>query len=218
MAFTSRNEAAVELADLISKQHTQFDMLVALPRGGVPIGMVISNILNIPMSLFYVKKLGHPQNEELAIGAISENGIQLNETFDIEAGSLSNKISIARNRIIEMKKRFNLELDLKKVKKKNILLVDDGIATGQCMLLAVHEIQKGNPQNITVATPVCSFNAKENIKTVAKDIISILTPRFFGGIGQFYEDFHQMTDQEVIRIIHEKGCLKRQPVNSVSNG
>lgn len=218
MKFINRYDAGEQLSNLIQHKKIKYDLLIALPRGGVPVGKEVADQLDMPMYLLYVKKLGHPNNKEFAIGAISETGLQVNETINLEAGNLTDIINASRRRIKEMKKRFNHEIDIKKIYGKHILLVDDGIATGQSILLALNELRKGDPKSITVASPICPYSLIGIILKHADDLIAIVKPANLSGISMFYEDFHQMTDQEVDRILNKKGYLKRQPVNSVSNG
>lgn len=217
MKFQNRKDAGLQLAKSIIRNNLKFDLIITLPRGGVPIAKTIAEELGIQYYLMFIKKLGHPNNEEFAVGAISANGIALNEESNISATALEPQIILARKRISEMKLKFSHEIDVLSIKDKKILLVDDGIATGQCMQMAFHELEKHSPKLIVIGTPICPINAYNKLSPIVK-IISILKPLQFIGISSFYEDFHQLTDQEVIRILDQKGHLKKWPEDSFSNG
>ncbi len=202
MKFSNRYEAGVQLTQELLQNPIKYDLVIALPRGGVPVGKAISTKLAIPLFLIYIKKIGHPENKEIAIGAISTNDIQLDDLWQIEAGSLQENINLSRKRIEAMKKMFNHEINLLKIKGKNILLVDDGIATGQSILLAIHELRKGEPDLITIATPICPQKAKKKLNSYSDNLICLFSPLHFEGISYHYEDFHQLSDQEVMKMLH----------------
>jgi predicted phosphoribosyltransferase len=197
MYFKDRNEAAHRLARRLSKHKSPQTIVLAIPRGGVPIGCVIADTLQAPIDLLMAKKIGYPGNPEYAIGAICENEIIVEEKTGIRPEYIlqqQDKIKTelkARYRILTGRDRpFTLT-------QKKVILTDDGIATGRTLLAAVRAVRKQQPASLIVAVPVCSLEAKDKLLPEVDDLISCYYPDPFIGVGRFYEQFSQVSDEEV---------------------
>ena len=199
--FTNRQDAGIQLADTLLKLGIKTDMVLAIPRGGVPVGLVVAEKLGVPLKLFLVRKIGHPFNEEYAIGAVTENDLMLNESEKVNLDHLDDNIKKERDRIKEMKEIFGHVATKKDILDKTILLVDDGIATGTCVELAINELRKSGAKEIMVASPVCHLKTADKIRNIADRMIILKNPSHFVGIGAYYEDFSQLSDNHVIELI-----------------
>ena len=204
MRFENREDAGQQLSTLLIEKKINADLVITIPRGGIPVAAAIAKILKLPLRLIFVRKLGHPINTEFAIGAVTEKNILVhNDSFiKEEHPEITVLIQKERKRIAEMKVKFNHEFDLQRIKHKNIVLVDDGIATGTCMELAIEELRKNGPKTITVATPVCSFNAYQHLKKIADETICCVVAQQFTGISAYYHDFDQLSDDQVINFLN----------------
>jgi predicted phosphoribosyltransferase len=207
--FKNREEAGLQLAKEILKLEEQGKIkdpvIVALPRGGVAVGATMAKELNAPMQLLFVKKIPAPFNEELAIGSISEMGISLInpemiKKYDIKEEYLKEKAEEIMKKITEQKEKYGAK-DIP-LEDRDVILVDDGIATGASMYLAAQTVAMERPRSITIAVPVAP-NDERLFDTLEKDgnLIVLLKPNNFLSVGQWYEDFHQLSDEEVINYI-----------------
>ncbi len=199
--FINRQDAGMQLADTLLKLGIKTDMILAIPRGGVPVGLVVAEKLGVPLKLFLVRKIGHPFNEEYAIGAVTENDLMLNESEKVNLDHHDDSIKKERDRIKEMKEIFGHVATKKDILDKTILLVDDGIATGTCVALAIHELRKSGAKEIMVASPVCPLKTADKIRNIADRMIILKHPSHFVGIGAYYADFSQLSDNHVIELI-----------------
>jgi predicted phosphoribosyltransferase len=197
MYFENRFDAAQQLAPLLDKYKLQDPVVLAIPRGGVPIGCFLSKQLEAPLDLLMVKKIGHPKNSEYAIGAVFLEGEQIDEREDIPNSYFTEQINTIRN---QLKKRYasfkpgQTPIDLT---NKSVIIVDDGIATGRTIQACINCIRAKHPRQIIIAVPVSSQEAKEKIVPFVDDFISLYIPYPFIGVGRFYSDFSQVEDTEV---------------------
>ncbi|MDZ4329705.1 MAG: phosphoribosyltransferase family protein, partial [Flavobacterium sp.] len=170
-------------------------------RGGVPVGYVIAKNLHLPLDIVLSKKIGHPNNKEFAIGAVSSDSMILDEHPNIPRKYIDSEIIRLRQL---MKHKYELYMGNRKpldVKGKNIILVDDGIATGNTLLASINMLRKKNPAKIIVATPVIPY---ENVPVFEKntdEFIYLIASKYFTGVGGFYEVFNQVEDNEVIELL-----------------
>lgn len=199
--FTDRKDAGIQLADALLKHGIKADIVLAIPRGGVPVGMVVAEKLRLPLKLYLVRKIGHPFNDEYAIGAVTENELVLDESENVDHDYLEITIKKERKRIEEMKNTFGLAATENDILGKRVVLVDDGIATGTCMLLAINRIRKSGAKEIIVASPVCPVKTEVRIRQIADKLIIINHPVHFAGIGAYFADFSQLTDNQVVDLI-----------------
>ena len=200
--FIDRRDAAIQLSYALAKYKDCNGIVMAIPRGGVPLGYIIANTLHLPLELILAKKIGHPLNREYAIGSVTLTGI----TADPRVSDVDPAYIIEEGTRIqeEIKRRYTLftgKTYSPNVKGKIIILVDDGIATGSTLMAAVIELRKKVPAKIVIAVPVAPPEAAERFKKIADDYICLLEPDHFEGIGQFYKDFGEVTDDDVMSIL-----------------
>lgn len=199
--FIDRNDAGLQLAEELLKAHFDPDLVLTIPRGGVPVGLAVAHFFGIPLKLALIRKIGHPANPEYAIGAVSESETLFKKAEGIAADFLKTSVKKERARIREMENLFDHTFTEKDTMGKTILLVDDGIATGTCMELAIRILKKAGAKQIGLAVPVCPKKTAFLLSKKVDFFISILTPLFFSGVGAYYEDFGQLTDEAVIRML-----------------
>lgn len=208
--FINRFDAAIQLAEKLSKFKNQDGVVLAIPRGGVPIGDVVSRELNFPLEIVLSKKIGHPRNPEFAIGSVTQYGFVVNENvWDVSMDYIQKEAS--RLQLILKEKAILFMGDRKPTNLKNkiVVIVDDGIATGSTILASVNMIKKSNPQQIIVAVPVAALESARKISKEVDEFVCLTVPDRFYGVGQFYEDFTQVSDEEVIQILQKKPILEK---------
>lgn len=205
MRFENRENAGQQLSTLLLEKKVQADCVVAIPRGGVPVALVVANNLHLPLKLIFIRKLGHPINHEFAIGATTDKNFLVHNDVFIknQHPELTSLIDKERRRIGEMKTKFAHEIDFNSTKQKSILLVDDGIATGTCIELAIQELRENGAKKITIAAPVCPFNTFQQLKKIADEIICCMVAQQFTGISSFYHQFEQLSDDEVASLLRQ---------------
>jgi len=205
MFFENREEAgrllAKQLYDLKNKQNV---IVLALPRGGVPVAYEIAKELKVPLDIFFVKKIPSPYNEEAGIGAVTENGLlQLNQEA-VNYLKVTNEYikKRAKEKIENMtKKRALYKRNLPNLKDKIVILADDGIATGSSMILAVKALKDMGAKEIIIASPVAPSELKEVLQSVADRVEVLHFDDNLMAVGRFYSDFHQLSDDEVIKLL-----------------
>lgn len=210
LSFSDRVEAGRWLARLLEKYRADGEALVlALPRGGVPVAAGISRELGLPMDLLMVRKLGFPENPELAMGAIASGGVTvLNDWPDLSSGGLRAALErVTRDEQAELERRekmYRAEREPLAVEGKTVIVVDDGLATGATMRVAVEALRKRGVRRCVVASPVGADSACARLREVADEVVCALVPPDFRGVGQFYDDFRQTTDTEVIDYLRQQ--------------
>lgn len=207
MRFKDRIEAGQELAARLSAYAKRSDVLVlALPRGGVPVAAEVAQALEAPLDVFLVRKLGVPGQEELAMGAVASGGVRiLNEEvveyFGLSWPVIENVTAHERRELERRERRYRHGQDPIDPRGKIVLLVDDGLATGSTMRAAAESLRKLGPIRIVVAVPVAPPSTVRKISAFADEVVCVLTPEPFDAVGCFYESFPQTTDEEVCAIL-----------------
>lgn len=199
----NRQEAAEMLARELQKYKGQEGIVLAIPRGGVPIGAVIAASLGMPLELALTKKIGHPANPEYAIGAASMHNVVLNENAQVPEDYVTREIAQIQE---ELKRRYKLFMGTKppaSLKNKLVIIVDDGIATGQTLLATVQLVKEQQPEKIIIAVPVAPPSAIERFKPLVDELICLLAPPDFFAVGQFYHEFLQVSDEEVLELMQQ---------------
>jgi predicted phosphoribosyltransferase len=207
MRFTDRTDAGRRLADRLAGCSGRPDLVVlALPRGGVPVAYEVASRLGAPLDIFLVRKLGVPGHEEVAMGAISEGDV---EVLSVE---LIRELGIPDALVRQAAVRERLELDRRDtffregrrsipVGGQLVILVDDGLATGSTMEAAVLGLRRLNPARIVVAAPVGARETCERLRNIADEVVCLHTPERFEAVGLWYSDFSQTSDEEVRRLL-----------------
>jgi putative phosphoribosyl transferase len=207
--FRNRSEAGRVLAGLLKSHANDPNAVVlALPRGGVPVGYEVARVLRTPLDVFVVRKLGLRGHSEFAIGAIATGGVRvlnaeavrsLNiSSEEIEATALEEQQELERREAAFRGSRPPLEIH-----GRNVILVDDGLATGSTMRAAVVALRQKRPQSITIAVPVAAPDTCYELRAEVDDVICPLTPEPFIAVGLWYEDFAQTTDEEVRELLED---------------
>jgi predicted phosphoribosyltransferase len=204
--FRDRSEAGKLLAARLQEYERRAQAIVlALPRGGVPVGFEIAVKLGLPLDVFVVRKLGVPGQRELAMGAIASGGVRvLNEdvlrAMPYAAATVA-EVTASETREVERRERdYRDGRPAPQLEGRVVILVDDGLATGATMLAAIAALRQKEPAKIVVAVPVCPPETLEEIKRVADEMVILFAPDWFRGVGQFYEDFAQLSD-EAVRVL-----------------
>jgi putative phosphoribosyl transferase len=201
--FTNRSDAGRRLAAALSSYAGRADVLVlALPRGGVPVAFEVARALGAPLDIFVVRKLGVPGHEEFAMGAIASGGIRLIDDAIVRQLGISEReieaVARAEQRELERRERqYRGDRPLPDVAGRTAILVDDGLATGASMRVAVAALRREHPAQIVVAVPIAPAETCEALREEADAVICALTPDPFAAVGLWYEDFEQTTDDEV---------------------
>ena len=209
MTFSDRKDAGRQLAAKMKDYKGHRDLVVlALPRGGVPVGAEVARELEAPFDVFLVRKLGAPGQEELAMGAIASGGVRVLNPSVVRGMGISDEVieeTVEREKEELQRREFEYRgarppLDLK---GRVVVLVDDGLATGASMGAAVQAVREAKPRHIIVAVPTAAPDTANEISKEADKVISVMTPSPFMAVGAWYDDFRQTTDDEVRELLSE---------------
>lgn len=181
-------------------------MVLALPRGGVPVGYEVAQALRVPLDVFVVRKLGVPGQEELAMGAIASNGARVLNAEVMQALHISGDVleSVTHRERLEMQRREQLyrgERTPLSVRGQCVIVVDDGLATGATMLAAVRALRQQDAAHIVVAVPVAAAETCRAFRNEVDEIVCAATPQPFHAVGLWYDDFSETTDDEVRELL-----------------
>lgn len=203
VGFLDRREAGIVLAGHLEPFTGRNDVVVlALPRGGVPVGYEVARGLRAPLDVFVVRKLGFPGHPELAMGAIASGGVRVLNDDVLEAYPVSPAAieAVTRTERLELERRERVYRDgrpLVSIEARVVILVDDGLATGSTMRAAVLAVRRLNPVRVVVAAPVGAWETCQALREVADEVVCPFTPEPFRAVGLWYADFSQTTDKEV---------------------
>jgi putative phosphoribosyl transferase len=202
--FRDRYDAAIQLVGKLKQYKNKNGIVLAVPRGGVPIGCLIAKELGLPIEVVLSKKIGHPFNREFAIGSVSLHGVIINPGIGHVKKSYIEKES--EKILKDLQDKFVLFMGGKKptdLKNKIVIIVDDGVATGSTIKATVHSVRKSNPKEVVVAVPVAPPDTARHLKEIADTFICLHTPQDFFGVGQFYNDFSEVSDEEVVELLRD---------------
>ena len=207
MRFIDREDAGRQLAEALHKYRDSEAVVYALPRGGVPLGFEIAQALNAPLDLVITRKIGHPMNPEYAVCAITEEGEMLcNEAEKVSLNTHWLKEAAKKEQDEVSRRRHAYLSDIKHIPAtdKIAIVVDDGIATGLTIRVAVQSIKKENPKKLVVAVPAAPYDAIEALREDADEIIVLEDARdYLGAVGAYYDNFPQVPDGEVIDLLEK---------------
>jgi putative phosphoribosyl transferase len=206
--FADRSEAGRRLAGRLLRFKDERPVVLALPRGGVPVGFEVARALDAPLDLVLVRKIGAPFQPELAIGAVVD-GARAETVLNEE---MVREFQIPEDYIAEESARQLKEIERRRelyfagrtavpVAGHTAIVVDDGIATGATMEAALHATRRAGPKRLVLATPVAPPDTVERLRPQVDEVICLATPRLFGAIGAFYDDFRQLTDEQVVDLL-----------------
>ena len=205
MRFNDRNDAARQLAVRLAGYAAERPLVLAIPRGGVPLGRVIADALQAELDVVLVRKIGAPSNPEFAVGAVGESGTIDLADYAARAGADAGYIAAEAQRQQALIRRRRAQYSARRppipLRGRTVILVDDGLATGATARAALHEIRRQHPARIICAVPVAAMDAAAAIAPLVDDFICLHSPPQFDGVGQFYRDFAQVNDAEVERLL-----------------
>lgn len=203
MRFKNRTDAGNQLAQKLKINRPNQTIIVALPRGGVPLGLEISTIHHIPFDVVLAKKIVHPLQSEFAIGAIAEDGFPIiNETLNVDREWIEEDTNRVRLELKRRRKQYDKFLTQCPLSKKDVIIVDDGIATGMTMFAAIEAVKNQMPNRIIVAVPIIPKDTNRILESRVDEVIAIEVPsQFRGAVGAYYQDFSQVSDAEVEEMI-----------------
>jgi len=205
MPFHNRTDAGVRLSAALMRYRAERPIVLALPRGGVPVAVEVARALTAPLDLLLVRKIGVPAQKELAMGAVVDGAaptVVRNEQVIREAGVSEADFSAAcRHELAEIERRRRAYLGARKppeIAGRTVIVVDDGLATGATMRAALHALRVHKPARLVLAVPVAPDDAIAAMRHEADDVVCLETHALFGAIGAYYDDFHQVPDSEVV--------------------
>jgi predicted phosphoribosyltransferase len=195
--YADRIEAGMILADKLKKYAGNPGVILAVPRGGVPLGYIIARELKLPMDLLLTKKIGHPNNPEYAIGAVSLTDRVIIPHEAVPDSYIESETEKIRAKLKENYTKFMGNKKPLDLANKIVIVVDDGIATGNTLMSTISMLRKSKPSKIVVAAPVAPKTTADKLSRIVDELIIPLIPKEFYGVGSFYEDFTQVSDDEV---------------------
>lgn len=206
--FKNRKDAGRQLVPLLLKFKSEKPVVLALPRGGVPVGYEIAMALDAPLDVIVARKLGAPGQPELGIGAVVDGDHHLSvlnedvmSLLNVSADYLNREVAQQLQEIRRRQELYRGGHPPEKILGRTVIVVDDGIATGGSMRAALRGARRGNPQRLVLAVPVAPPDTIESLRPEVDVVICLSTPAFFHAVGQFYRDFSQTTDEEVIHLL-----------------
>jgi putative phosphoribosyl transferase len=208
MLFMDRPDAGRKLAARLRPWRGQHPVVLALPRGGVPVGFEIARELQAPLDLVLVRKIGAPGQPELAVGAVADSEhpeLVVDERIAARVGASPRYLEEAKaEALAEIDRRRSIYLRDRKpveVRGRPVIVVDDGIATGASVLAALRATRRRGPERLLAAVPVAPPDAFRRLRDDADEVICLQTPRHFAAVGEFYSSFPQLQDNEVVALL-----------------
>jgi putative phosphoribosyl transferase len=206
--FADRAAAGRRLAEKLARFKSEQPVVLALPRGGVPVGFEVARALDAPLDLILVRKIGAPFQPELAIGAVVDGdqaetvlNRELVEEFQINERYLERACARALEEIERRRRLYGAGRPKVEVRERTAIVIDDGIATGATMEAALHATRRAGPRRLVLAVPVAPPDTIERLRPQVDEIECLMTPGYLGAIGMFYADFSQLSDREVVALL-----------------
>ncbi|WP_247672569.1 phosphoribosyltransferase family protein [Aquimarina sp. MMG016] len=203
--FKDRTDAGIQLAEKLIHFKDYDTVVIAIPRGGLPLAAIVAKTLEAPLDVALTKKIGHPHNKEYAIGAISLDSRILSSPIEASEAYIEKETNRIRHVLSKRRDQYYKNSEPQDVKGKTVIIIDDGIATGNTILATIELVYKKDPSRIVVAIPVAPPSALEklNISPYVDEVVYLEAPYNFQAVGQFYDQFHTVTDEMAIRILEE---------------
>ena len=200
----NRESAARMLAERLQKYKGEDGVVLAIPRGGVPVAAPIARSLGMPLEVTLTKKIGHPANPEFAIGSVSLKSVAVDKRAEVPEEYIRREVQRIRESLQQKYTLFMGNRQHVSLKDKVVIIVDDGIATGKTLEATVALVKTEQPRKIVIAVPVAPPEAIPRFERLVDEVVCLLTPPFFQAVGQFYKEFTQTSDQEVIQLLQEQ--------------
>jgi putative phosphoribosyl transferase len=199
--LTNRKEAGILLSEKLKKYQDTNSIVIAVPRGGVPVAYEIALKLHLPLDIILSKKIGHPMNKEFAIGAMTMDTTIIDEHPEVSKQYITDEIIRLKELLREKYKLYMGDREPLEINEKNVIVVDDGIATGNTLLASISMLRKRKPAKLIVAVPVLPLDALEIFKQKTDEFVYLITSSNFRSVGAFYDQFYQVEDDEVIQML-----------------
>ncbi len=210
MLFADRVEAGRSLAARLVTRGYRRPFVLGVPRGGIVVAYEVAKELACPLDVVITQKIGAPGQEELAIGAVDRDGeVMLDKavvsSLRVPQEYIDQAVVSRKAEVVRREKLFRGERSLPVISGRSVIIVDDGIATGATMEAAIAWVKRQGAKRVVVAVPVASLDAVERLTPVVDELVVLHTPPSFYAVGQFYQDFTQVSDEEVTRVLGEYG-------------
>jgi putative phosphoribosyl transferase len=208
--FRDRSDAGRQLVDRLMDFDLHEPVALALPRGGVPVAAEISARLGAPLDVFVARKIGAPGHQELGVGAVAEgyDGLVVSGTarrLGLDQATMRQLADEVRQELQRRVRIYRGDRTLPPLVGRDVILVDDGVATGVTAEAALHALRAQEPRTLILAVPVCAQGAADRLAGIADEIVCVLVPRDFVSVGQWYDVFDQTTDEEVTAVLARGG-------------
>lgn len=199
--FKDRTDAGRQLATVLEQHDVEADLVLAIPRGGLPVGRAVADRLDVPLDIVAARKIGAPGNPELAVGAVASDGtVWLNEALieELRVGDdyIDEQTDHEREAAMRKIQRYRDDRPPLELTGKTVLVVDDGIATGATTIACVRQLKNADVGRVIVAVPVAPPEVVERLRSEADAVICVETPTYFGAVGRFYDSFEQVSDEQ----------------------
>lgn len=205
MKFHDRTDAGNQLAEALELSVAEESVVLALPRGGIPLGIIIAEKYSLPLDTIQSKKIGHPHHSEYAIGAVSEEGEPLLDEFQtqrLDAKWLKSEIGRLQKKMADRRETYAKVLKKQSLKDKKVIIVDDGIATGMTVKAAIKAVKAQGAREVIIAVPVVPQDTYRELMELSDEVVAVAVPDFFlGAVGAYYSHFPQVEDDEVMDIL-----------------
>lgn len=207
--FRDRTDAGERLADTLEDHGVEADVVLAIPRGGLPLGRVVADRLGLPLDVVAARKIGAPHNPELAIGSVASDGTvwlndRLIDDLGVDDAYLDERTAEERAAAEEKVRRYRADRVPLELAGKAVLIVDDGVATGATTIACVRQVRNAGAERVVLAVPVGPPSTVERLGEEADEVIAVETPPHFGAVGQFYDSFAQVSDDEAMTYLEER--------------
>jgi len=207
--FRDRIDAGMQLAEKLKKYKKDKGIILAVPRGGIPVAYIVAKEFGFPIDVMLTKKIGHPLYKEYAIGAASLTDYFVIPYENVSEDYIREELKRIRTRLTDMYNRFMGDVPPENLKGKTVIVIDDGIATGNTLMATINILRKANPGKIIIGAPVASRSAVQKLSTVVDDVVVVYVPDEFYGVGGFYDDFTQVSDEEVMYYLDKLRELRK---------
>lgn len=219
--FSDRRDAGAQLAEVLAGRELVRPLVLALPRGGVPVGYAVAEALDAPLDVLVARKIGVPSHAELGVGAIAEGGEpvldhQALASLGLTADELTETVQRERAKLARRVGLYHGDRPLPAMADRDVILVDDGLATGGTAVAAVRSLRGHAPRRVILAVPVAAPRSAQRLRAEADDMVCLHTPRDFAAVGQWYREFPQTSDETVVELLdrHRRGSRKAEDVSA----
>lgn len=206
--FKDRTDAGRRLAERLTERGVEADIVLAIPRGALPIGRIVADALSVPLDIIVAQKMGAPGNPEFAIGAVASDGTvwrndEAISMLDIDEQYIEREREREAENAREKVERYRSGRDAPDLSGKRVIVVDDGVATGSTAIACLRQVREAGAAHVTLAVPVASPSSLDQLEQEADDVIVVETPSYFSAVGQFYKSFRQVSDEKAIELLEQ---------------